>query len=76
MAFKFFYIAGCLADLENLENGPLLRKIRVNLEKSGKFFKKNDKPGKVWEIYIPEGMFTQIFQVLDNFRIFENSLLN
>ena len=34
---------GCLADLENLENlenGPLLRKIRENLEKSGKFFKK------------------------------------
>ena len=40
---------GCLADLENLENlenGPLLRKIRENLEKSGKFFKKERQTWK------------------------------
>ena len=28
-------------------NGPLLRKIRENLEKSGNFSERNDKPGKV-----------------------------
>ena len=63
-------ITGCLADLENLEDGPLLRKIRGNLENQANFSKKNNKPGKVGEIYFPEGELTQIFQFLQTLSEF------
>ena len=71
-----FYPSGCLADLENLENGTLLRNIRENLEKSGKFFKKERQTWKSRGNFIFLGdSFLKFFNFYRQFRIFENLLL-
>ena len=52
---------GCLADLDNVESVPCLRKFRENWKNRGMIPEKNDKSGKVREIYFTDGKFPQFF---------------